>query len=139
MTAEQQEHTLSRLFKRVNKRLFDNGLLELPIWIVDRVEVDEEECLAAYSPEKQRYFFSGVIAEDISSLSQEKQKKALACIMIHEMCHQYCYENGYDNGRYGDGHNEHWHAVANSHGLEGTYPEERLSLLGYLAIRTFRL
>lgn len=140
MTEEQQEDTLRRLFKRLNEKLFDNQLPYLPIWIIDKIDWVEsgKEAWAVYSSEKQRYYFSNAIAEDIKDISKEKQRNVLAAIMIHEMAHQYCFENHIND----DDHNENWQAVADEHGLERAYEDRygsgRLSLLGLLAVRTFR-
>ena len=54
------------------------------------------------------------------------------------MSHQYCHAYRIDD----EDHNEQWEMVAKAHGLDVIHTDsgrsEQLSLLGWLAIRTFR-
>jgi len=139
MTEDQQEKMLARLYKRLNKTLFDGKLEARPIWIVEEIDwVSDGEAWAAFSAEKQRFFFSSVINEDIKRLKKKDQIFFLSCLMVHEMVHQYCWFESIDDS----GHNEVFRKVAEDHGLKFEFVDgewkQKGSFVIYAATCNFR-
>ena len=135
---------LLRLYKRLNKRLYNNSLTLPEIQIADVLYTREKfsTCWAGFKQHTNSFAFSRDIEKDFIEyrLSIEDQKRFLCAMMLHEMAHQYCFANKIDDSY----HCQEWQDVANSHGLELKYTDgvceyERLSTLGIIATVNFRI
>ena len=139
MTEEQQEAMLARLYRRLNKRLFNNELNPLPIWVVDKIDwTDDGEAWAAFSAEKQRFYFSSILNDDLSTMKKDDQLWFLASLLTHEMTHQYCWENGIDDSN----HNAAFWEELEKRGLKRELIDgewrQKPSLLIWYAVYTFK-
>lgn len=134
----------TRLYKRLNKRLFNNELQ--PVLIdIRNINKDNTSCYGMYCKgdtlQEERILFSYELEDALEKCNtQREQAYIITLVLLHEMIHQYCAAKGIDDKN----HSLQWQQAAEKHGLhsiyrEGELQEEGLTLLAQITIANLQI